>query len=265
MYRLRTALYGIALLAAACGTSSSDFDEICLGSKCDDPGKTGRGECEAMCDDGADAECMTSCLETMALDHCEARKNDAIGSAQKAFLPNAIRWAASDVEGVNQVGGDDRGQEYVEYFAVVELPAEIEGGERGDSKILGKNIGSSVMNPETGQPLQPGETATIAKDDLEIIRSFTTPSSVDLTEDQVFYLEDHPDEIMGQCVFTSWHQDVPGPICNRESGCDDVLGHKLSDMITNVEPAALSQTKKAKRPRSTACSSVSTPTLQPPR
>jgi hypothetical protein len=193
---------GIALaLGSATGCSSSgpgDIIEGCEDGKCDDPGSAANTQCRADCSGSSDANCFDTCRKDAAFAHCEARRSDALNSAQKAFTKDAIRWAAADVEGVNQVGGDDRGQEYTEYFAIVQPPPAQEGGELGPAVDLGRQQGN-------GRP--------------------TTPASLDLTEDQIFALEDEPDAVVGQCVFTSWHADVPGPLAvcgDSEATCPNL-------------------------------------------
>jgi len=134
---------------------------------------------------------------------CDMRRNDALNSGQRAFTPDAIRWATSDVDGVNTVGGDDRGQEYTEYFAIVQPPPRIEGGELPDPVDLGRNL--------TG--------------------GGTTDLELRLTEDQIFALEDDPTAVVGQCIFTSWHSDVPGPlpICSGDAECPSIYGFELNE------------------------------------
>ena len=156
---------------------------------------------------GAEFQCMLDCMEAAALGHCEARKSDTVDSAQRGLVPGAIRWACADVDGVTQANGDDRGQEYCEYFAVVQPPAEIEGGDMGAAKVVGKNTGREEL---TG-------------------RTTTTPLDIDLSEDQIFWLEDNPDEVVGQCVFTTWHRDVPGSACASEAGCPEIKAFPIDE------------------------------------
>jgi hypothetical protein len=153
------------LTSSACASEGTGDDEPdCTGSKCDKPDEGGS--------------------ET-----CELRQADALDGAQKAYTHEAIRWACSDVEGVNTNGQDDRGQEYCEYFAIVEPPA--------------------------AEPVRLGRGSD--------------PLGVELTDDQVAALEDDPAAVVGQCVFTSWHTDAPGPLPACEGGeCPAVLGFPLS-------------------------------------
>ncbi len=146
-------------------------------------------------------------------DSCTKRKADALAGNQKVFSPEAIRWACSDVEGVNNNNQDDRGQEYCEYFAVVQLPPEAEGA-------------------EAPEPATVGRITVAEQDNLGRLLIETTPLEIELTDDQLFHLEDNPDEVVGQCVFTSWHLGVPGPVpsCEDPDGdCADVLGIPLTE------------------------------------
>lgn len=173
------------LATGACGGESPDTYGECETGKCDDPGAASDRECREEC--GSDRECFTECRDAAALQHCEARKADAVLSSERAFVDDAIRWACADVEGVNTNMRDDRGQEYCEYYAVVQPPPAVEGGEPASPVDLGRNTGVG-----------------------------TTPAGVELTEDQIFALEDEPDAVVGQCVFTSWHSDIDVtlPICD---------------------------------------------------
>jgi len=176
----------LALALASCTAEGGGSGPECDGDKCDDPGSSAQRDCELACK-GGNADCVTECREGKAMEHCEARRSDAVDSSQKAFVGDAIRWACSDVEGVNTDGQDDRGQEYCEYYAIVQPPPATEGGATPPAVDLGRN--------SSGKPL-----------------------SLTLSEDQIFALEDNPNAIVGQCMFTSWHSDITGelPIC--ESG-----------------------------------------------
>ena len=188
------ALLSIALVACAGELSEPDDGESC-GTKCEDPGSTADHECRQMCPD--DPACEQECRDERAIEHCEARRSDALDSAQQAFTENAVRWACADVEGVNTNGRDDRGQEYCEYYAIVQPPPANDGDAAPEPVTLGRN------------------------------RSFGSPTdlSLDLTEDQTFALEDHPDAVVGQCIFTSWHQDIDVrlPVCGDSNATCPLL------------------------------------------
>src|SRR5688500_2994359 len=161
----------IPLVLASCAVeggddTGGDAEGDCTDGKCDDPGATADRECEEKCGSNS-GDCFSECRDAAALDHCAARKSDAIDSAQKAFTKDNIRWACADVEGVNTNGRDDRGQEYCEYYAVVQPPPATAGGTLPDPVDLGRNRSS-------GSP---------------------TPLSLSLNEDQLFALEDEPDAV----------------------------------------------------------------------
>jgi hypothetical protein len=137
-------------------------------------------------------------------EQCKLRESEVLDSTNRGFTSNDIRWACADVQGVNTVGGDDRGQEYCEYFAIFQPPPAAEGGERPAAVDLGRNTG----NRRTTEP------AVCFEGDA------STSCRVTLTEDQQFALEDDPDSVVGSCVFTSWHADVPGPMpACADGGC----------------------------------------------
>jgi hypothetical protein len=193
MQTIRHAAYFASLVAllGACASEGTRAPD-CEGEKCDTPGGTADEECQKECKGSSDANCVTTCRTAKATDHCEARRADAVLSSQTAFTASAIRWACSDVEGVNTNERDDRGQEYCEYYAVVQPPPTKEGGSAPPPRDLGRT--------GSGDPLE-----------------------LELSEDQIFALEDNPDSTVGQCVFTSWHQDVDGelPLCGSAAASAD--------------------------------------------
>ncbi len=139
-------------------------------------------------------------------DSCTKRRADALYGNQALFTAEMVRWSVSDVEGVNNNNQDDRGQEYCEFFAMVHLPAEVEDGERPGPQTLGRILG-------------------FEEDATGFERLVTTDLGYELTDDQIFYIEDYEDETFGTCVFTSWHSDVKGPVPACDGGeCPEVLG-----------------------------------------
>ncbi|MEM6997022.1 MAG: hypothetical protein AAF721_41345 [Myxococcota bacterium] len=208
-----------ALLAGACaseGEDNSGDGQECVGAKCDVP----VGDDEA----------------------CLARQSEVLVSSQRGFTNDDIRWACADVEGVNTQGKDDRGQEYCEYFAVIEAPAVDEDGEpTGETTVgvdLARNVscgapdGGILRDQEACQAIAGCEwsdefTACVAPfvnvEGDPAISGTTRPAvcregeegitcGMTLTEGQDFWLEDNPTEVVGSCVFTTWHSDVRGPL-----------------------------------------------------
>ncbi len=212
---LSSLVASLVLFAPGCSTDPSLVEDVdCTGGKCDTPGDVAGAECVAAFP--GDREAQSECRDEKALDHCALRRADSLESSQRAFVKDAIRWAAADVEGVNTNGSDDRGQEYTEYFAVVIPPPATAGGEVGRYIALGQN--------------QPG--------------GGTTGSALDLVDEQILALEDEPDAVVGQCVFTSWHNDIDEPmaICNGDdSNCpglpfaeDATLGSWIASTDTGL-------------------------------
>jgi hypothetical protein len=122
---------------------------------------------------------------------CTKRRADAFDDNHGAFTESFLRWSCNDVQGVTL---DDRGQEYCEYFAIAALPDDA------SPRVLGKNLG-----PDSSYG--------------------TTPASLELAPDQIAALEADEQAVVGQCVFTSWNSDIPGPVPACDGGaCPDVLG-----------------------------------------
>jgi hypothetical protein len=138
--------------------------------------------------------------------NCLDRQGEVVGSggspaSMRGFVPDAIRWAAADVgpstradhQGVNTVGNDERGQEYVEYYAVIS-----------------PNLVSDTLDAKA---IALGQLAEGGRDVSENA----------LPADVATALEDAEDgeATVGACIFHSWHADIqaPLPACEGEGGC----------------------------------------------
>lgn len=191
-------LAGLALALGACGGNQDggkDGDPtVCVGAKCDTPQADNTEERTQQCLD---------------------RQDEVLESSKRAFTEDFVRWSCGDVEGVNTKNQDDRGQEYCEYFAIVDLPGHdaIDLGRRRSNE--GKDVTASGICVE-------GEKA--------FSEAAADNCAFEITEDDLFDLEDNADAVVGQCIFTSWMSDVPGPLpCDKGSGCtDDVLGFPVN-------------------------------------
>jgi len=163
----------------------------------------GGGDDEAA-DDGcvAGGKCDTPAGEAMA---CLQRASEVLQSSNRGYTHDLIRWACADVEGVtaDSSAKDDRGQEYCEYFALVQLP----GGQGID---LGRPLdgGGKVSKLAVCQPGQTGGECRAT-----------------LTDEQQAQLEDDPSAIVGKCVFTSWHADVNTAVPNADNA---IYGFKFT-------------------------------------
>ena len=198
----------VALLALGIACAGESLDIECAG-KCDDPGATRDRECEIRCE--GDPECVDVCVTGAGLTVCEARRTDALDDGRGAFTRDFIRWAASSADDDNIVDGDAPGHEYTEYFAIVQTPPSDPDGALGAPQLLGKPTGRIVEFDDNG--------------DLTRSESISTPRALELDDRQVKWLCDNGDQVIGQCVFTSWHRDIPSELaCSASQNCPDVLG-----------------------------------------
>lgn len=168
-------------LVPACDEGGDEVDDsqACAeGEKCDTPGGTQQ-------------------------EQCLARQSEVLDSSQRGFTPEAIRWACGDVEGVNTNNQDDRGQEYCEYYSIVQVPGASEAVD--------------LARPKSETSGDVTEGAICVEGDASGTNCRTT-----ITQDQLAQLEDDPAAVIGACVFTSWHADVPGPRASCPKGkCGD--------------------------------------------
>ena len=178
------AVLALPLLGVGCAQSEDDLaggGSECQGAKCDlaDEDETG-GEV----DEEDDVEEAPEDFPQDIVELCEDRRADAFVEDRPAFERNQLRWSCRDVPDTHP---DDRGQEYCEYFAVVQSP------NWEASEVLGMHVG------------QWGEDGV-------------TPSRLELEYEGIAALEDDPEAIVGQCVFTSWNADLD---LADEYACDE--------------------------------------------
>ena len=187
-----TTLSLVALIAACTAEEASSPDQNggCDGGKCDTPS------------DSTEVA-------------CEKRQKEAINSSQRSFTPETIRWACADVEGVTASSHlrDDRGQEYCEYFAVIDVPNE--DGKRGLDFGRLESRSSTRVTP----------LALCTEEEVEDGDISESACRAVLDEDQFDDFADRGGEVVGSCVFTSWHRDVFDPVPDCADGdCIDDKG-----------------------------------------
>ncbi len=175
--RLRRAAFAILIAGCASESPTPPVDDCATTGKCDLP------------DDPAEVS-------------CSKRRADAYNENRTAFNEGFLRWSCADVQGVTE---DDRGQEYCEYFAIAQLPADGSNPAPAPA-VLGRNLGKDSSYG-------------------------TTPGNVKLTPSQIAALEADDTAVVGQCVFTSWNSDQPGPVaaCDSKNGCPKVMGVPVDD------------------------------------
>jgi hypothetical protein len=172
-----------------------------------------------------------------AVTTCKTREAEALKEGFSAYVPGSpsdafgyIRWACQDVPGVNTANTqghckdpvlglplpncDERGQEYCEYYAVVQPPPLTQQDDTAKQRPPAEIL---------GQPLAQGATSA---------------ALTALNEFQSGWLEEHPGESVGKCVFTSWHQDIDvAPTCTTNGSCPtikDVFGFDIEDFALNA-------------------------------
>jgi hypothetical protein len=202
-FQHRDALWLTAALAltVGCGDRRDATADAgsCPGGKCDDPGTGTDTDVETgMADgdpEGRDSDPHDACEGSSSgggestgyvepwnpadvAPECEERKREAFNPNRGSFQRDFLRWSCADIDGRHPT---ERGQEYCEYFAIVQLPDAQ--GELGDAHVLGLNKGEDL---EDGQ----------------------TPFGLTLDETDIAHLDADPYAVVGQCVFTSWNGDV---------------------------------------------------------
>jgi hypothetical protein len=169
---------------------------VLLAPACADEGGNGSGD-EAGCE-GAKCDTPTGTDE-----ECLKREAEVLSSSNRGFTPTDVRWACADVNGVNTNSQDDRGQEYCEYWAIFQPPAGADGASP-EAVDLGRNLDSGTTPPAVCFPGDEGAQCRIS-----------------LTDEQQSDLLTNSDAVVGACVFTSWHADVPGPVPACADGCGE--------------------------------------------
>ncbi len=192
-------------LIAACGQQDDDgpgSGSECVGAKCDNAYEdSGEGGEDAGSDTEGEGEPVGDEFPADLLKTCEERKNEAFTKGRSAFSRDHLRWSCADVTGTM---ADDRGQEYCEYFAMVQRP----GAEEPD--LLGLLT----------------ETAPSTEEDFQELE--VSPSGIELSPEEIEALEADPTAEAGRCVFTSWNADIDA--C--EGACNDdeaVFGVAITD------------------------------------
>ena len=198
-----------ALAPAACGEGQdggSGAGGECVGAKCDIAEDGSDGEAESgddsggQTDDDAGGQAGDQFPEHL-VEVCEQRRDEAFNPNRTAFSTDVLRWSCADVPGTP---ADERGQEYCEYFAMVQLPGAPAPELLGLIEVLAD---STDDDPQQTQP---------------------TPSGLELSDDEIAALEADPYAEAGRCVFTSWNADVDAcqGACNPEQ---EVYGISLTD------------------------------------
>jgi hypothetical protein len=186
------ALVALAACAGDDGEPAADDGPACAGAKCDDLDEGTTGDVEDT--EGTTGEELPPTLEEI----CAERRMDAFTEGRDAMQLGALRWSCADVPGTP---AEERGQEYCEYFAMVQLPGQTA------PDIYGKSLGTDL---EDGH----------------------TPYGIELTSADVDALEADPDAVVGQCVFTAWNSDMEADCGDDCDAVPTVMGVRADDVAT---------------------------------
>lgn len=185
-------------LSAACGDDGgeqTDDGPACVGAKCDElDTATGTGGT----DDGGESTTTGEMLPQTLEEVCAERRMDALTAGRDGLQQGALRWSCADVPGTP---ADERGQEYCEYFAMVQLPGQ------DAPQAYGKSLGTAFEHGHT-------------------------PYGLDLDAADVALLESEPEAIVGQCVFTSWQSDMDTDCVGECDGAPQIMGIPADDAGT---------------------------------
>ncbi len=162
---------------------------------------------------------MIGCGDDPVEKACIDRRTTALNPNQVAFNETSLRWSCADTPAIE---GVERGQEYCEYFALLALPNESVPRVLGRLDRIPRNSGDdddlcNLPDPEFR----------------------TTNPSVELSNDQILALEQSPSGTVGQCIFSSWNEDifqsVPGCAANDPRECPTILGLELSAQLFKMK------------------------------
>jgi hypothetical protein len=140
---------------------------------------------------------------------CRHRRDEALLASARAYREHALRWPCRDVDEIEALNDDAYGgQEYCEYFAVVQMDI---GGRVGLAPFEG---GRFLDVPHAAKPT----------------RAVTTGTVLGLDRKQSEWFIRHANDPVGACVFTSWFADntEPLPACRDAKHCADLFGLTLT-------------------------------------
>jgi len=191
----------IVLFVAACQSGTTDTD--CSDGKCDQPG----GSVEEM---------------------CKNSRLNAMDEKRPHFIPTGVRWSCKDVNGVTADGNtsDDRGQEYCEYFGLVYKTGVPEIVLDASSQPVFCDASTpcatgtcddSIASCVTGTTVDTSGAATVVGKNIDEGRNTVTPLDPQLTAGQLEWLAQNPTQKVGECVFTSWHDDITMAVTTTET------------------------------------------------
>ncbi len=203
----------LSMLVAACSASTPTGTE-CTNGHCDVPSGTVKEQCT------------------------NSRVN-AMDERRPHFTAKGVRWSCRDVNGVTADSdtSDDRGQEYCEYFSMLHtngIPAVITNSEGpvfcDASTPCSQGVcDESIFSCVTSTTVDTSKPADILGKNLDSQAPTVTPLDPVLSAGQLEWLAQNPTQKVGDCVFTSWHEDIARPVASTEK----IGGYSLTAMTPN--------------------------------
>src|SRR5687768_8948711 len=210
--KMKPSITSLAFLLAAACSGSSDPNQDCSDGKCDTPGGT-------------------------VEEQCTNARVPAMDERRPHFIDQGVRWSCRDVNGVTADSNtkDDRGQEYCEYFGMIHSAGipEVIMDEQGpvfcdeSTPCATGTCNTSIFSCVSATAVDRSTKADIlGKNTTEEVDSghAVTPLDPELTPGQIEWLAQNPSEKVGECVFTSWHQDIT----KLPTSVETIGGHKLT-------------------------------------
>jgi hypothetical protein len=201
--------------ASACG-GSSDAAKDCSTGKCDTPGG-----------DTIEAQ-------------CENARVPAMDERRPHFVPTGVRWSCRDVNGVtsNSDTSDDRGQEYCEYFTMLHtdgIPAVLVNDQGpvfcdASTPCAEGTCDESIFSCVSATSADLSQPADVLGKNIDSGQE-VTPLDPKLSPGQLDWLAQNPEQKVGECVFTSWHNDIT----TAPSSSETVGGYALDAPSANPE------------------------------
>ena len=215
---MKPAITAILMLVAAACSSTEPTRGDCDTGKCDTPGGT------------IEEQCTNSRVSSMD----ERRPH---------FTDKGVRWSCRDVNGVTADSNtkDDRGQEYCEYFSMLHtdgIPAVIIN-EQGpvfcdaSTPCSEGTCDTSIFSCVTATTVDTSNPADVLGKNIDNRDKVTSLDPV-LSSGQIEWLAQNPSQKVGECVFTSWHNDI-----DRAPTSGETLGGYRLDAKTPAASNAL--------------------------
>lgn len=185
-------------------------------------------------DDCADGHCDTP--KGTVKQVCDNSHVSAMDERRPHFTPAGVRWSCKDVNGVTASSNtrDSRGQEYCEYFSLLHkegIPSVVSDAFcDANTRCATGTCDLSINSCVTATTVDTSRPAAIFGKNLDDGDS-VSPLNPTLSAGQIEWLAQNPTQKVGECMFTSWHQDVDRPLMSTAT----VAGYRLDANTPNTQ------------------------------